>query len=226
MYASVLNFIQMSRFFPTFSCLSGGSLFVNALRRISSDFFFFLDGFFYSAIVDPEIDWMADWECQVYPPEELCNDLLSNYKLKRQHLDPILHQLQGNSGSNLPFDNIIGVYQRIKDDYEGQAVGAKDVIAGAFFDFQPVSISFLLNVLHAAFDLVVACSVVRLALSLSLVFIYFVLFCCCYCCKFFSRFFQFFMPSLMFVSQFFGVISIQTWKTSRFWPNNINFPHR
>ena len=196
MYVSVLNFIQMSRVFPTFTCLSGGSLCVNPLRRISSEFFFFLDGFFYSAIVDPEIDWMADWEYPVDPPKELCNDLLSNYKLKRPPLDPILHQLQGSGGSNLPFDNIIGVYQRIKDDYEGQAVGAKDAIAGAFFDFQPVSISFLLNVLHAAFDLVVACSVVRLALSLSLVWIYYVLFCCCYCCKFFPVFSSSLCPRL------------------------------
>ena len=155
------------------------------------------------------IQKLTEWQTEnTRLTKELCNNLLS--KLKRQHLGPILHQLQGHGGSNLSFDDIIGVYHRIKDDYEGQAVGAKDVIAGAFFDFQPVSISFLLNVLHAAFDLVVACSVVRLALSLSLVFIYFVLFCCCYCCKFFSRFFQFFMPSLMFVSQFFGVISIQT----------------
>ena len=94
--------------------------------------------------------------------KELCNNLLS--KLKRQHLGPILHQLQGHGGSNLSFDDIIGVYHRIKDDYEGQAAGAKDAIAAAFFDFQPVSNSSLLNVLHAAFDLVVACSGVRLAL--------------------------------------------------------------
>ena len=38
-----------------------------------------------------------------------------------------------------------------------------------FFDFQPVSNFSLLNVLHAAFDLVVACSGVRLALWLFLV---------------------------------------------------------
>ena len=94
--------------------------------------------------------------------KELCNNLLS--KLKRQHLGPILHQLQGHGGSNLSFDDIIGVYHRIKDDYEEEAVGAKDAIAAAFFDFQPVSYSSLLNVLHAAFDLVVACSGVRLAL--------------------------------------------------------------
>ena len=70
--------------------------------------------------------------------------------------------------------DIIGVYHRIKDDYEGQGVGAKDVIAAAFFDFQPVSISSRLNVLHAAFGVVMACSGVRLALWIFLVLFYFV----------------------------------------------------
>ena len=109
------------------------------------------------------IQKLTEWQTEnTRLTKELCNDLLT--KLKRQRLDPILRQLQGHGGSNLSFDDIIGVYHRIKDDYEGQAVGAKDVIAAAFFDFQPVSISSLLNVLHAAFDLVVACSGVRLAL--------------------------------------------------------------
>ena len=91
-------------------------------------------------------------------------------------------ELQGHGGSYLPFDDIIGVYHRIKDDYEGQAVGAKDVIAATFFDFQPVSIFSRLNVLHTAFVLVVACSGVRLALWLFLVLFYFVSYCFCYCC--------------------------------------------
>ena len=109
------------------------------------------------------IQKLTEWQTEnTRLTKELCNNLLS--KLKRQHLGPILHQLQGHGGSNLSFDDIIGVYHRIKDDYEGQAVGAKDVIAATFFDFQPVSISSRLNVLHAAFDLVVACSGVRLAL--------------------------------------------------------------
>ena len=114
------------------------------------------------------IQKLTEWQTEnTRLTKELCNDLLT--KLKRQRLDPILRQLQGHGGSNLSFDDIIGVYHRIKDDYEGQAVGAKDVIAAAFFDFQPVSISSLLNVLHAAFELVVACSGVRLTLWLFLV---------------------------------------------------------
>ena len=112
------------------------------------------------------IQKLTEWQTEnTRLTKELGNNLLS--KLKRQHLGPILHQLQGHGGSNLSFDeiiDIIGVYHRIKDDYEGQAVGAKDVIAAAFFDIQPVSNSSLLNVLHAAFDVVVACSGVRLAL--------------------------------------------------------------
>ena len=108
------------------------------------------------------IQKLTEWQTEnTRLTKERCKDLLS--KLKRQHLDPILRQLQGHGGSNLSFDDIMGVYHRIKDDYEGQAVGAKDVIAAAFFDFQPVSISSLLNVLHVECDLVVACSGVRLA---------------------------------------------------------------
>lgn len=65
-----------------------------------------------------------------------CEDLL--VQLKRKHLDPVLQQLQGTDGSKLSFDDIIGVYHLIKDDYDARAVGAKDAIAAAFFDFHPV----------------------------------------------------------------------------------------
>ena len=68
------------------------------------------------------IQKLTEWQTEnTRLTKELGYDLLS--KLKRQHLDPILRQLQGNGGSNLSFDDIIGVYHRIKDDYEGQAVG-------------------------------------------------------------------------------------------------------
>ena len=133
------------------------------------------------------IQKLTEWQTEnTRLTKELCNNLLS--KLKRQHLGPILHQLQGHGGSNLSFDDIIGVYHRIKDDYEGQAVGAKDVIAAAFFDFQPVSNSSLLNVLHAAFDLVVARSGVRLALWLFLVLFFLSHIVFCYCCISYSLF--------------------------------------
>ena len=45
-------------------------------------------------------------ECQTWNTrltKELCNNLLSKFKL--QHLGPILQQLQGHGGSNLSFDD-------------------------------------------------------------------------------------------------------------------------
>ena len=158
----------------------------------------------HSFIQQSLIQKLTEWQTEnTRLTKELCNNLLS--KLKRQHLGPILHQLQGHGGSNLSFDDIIGVYHRIKDDYEGQAVGAKDVIAAAFFDFQPVSISSLLSVLHAAFELVVACSGVRLTLWLFLVLSIFFSYCFCYRCisYFLFRFSSSLCPrSCAFVSSF------------------------
>jgi len=68
---------------------------------------------------------------------EFCNDLL--IQLKQTHLDPVLKQLQGKGGSKLSFDDIIGGYNRIKDEYHNSAIGAKDVIAAVFSEFHPVS---------------------------------------------------------------------------------------
>ena len=94
-----------------------------------------MHSFFQQSVTQKLTEWQTE---NTRLTKELCTDLLS--KLKRQHLDPILHQLQWHGGSDLFFDDIIGVCHRIKDDYDGQAVGAKDVTAAAFFDFQPVSI--------------------------------------------------------------------------------------
>jgi hypothetical protein len=68
---------------------------------------------------------------------EFCNDLL--IQLKQAHLDPVLQQLQGKGGAKLSFDDIIGGYNRIQDEYNKSAIGAKDVIAAVFFEFHPVS---------------------------------------------------------------------------------------
>ena len=68
---------------------------------------------------------------------EFCNDLL--IQLKQAHLDPVLQQLRGEGGAKLSFDDIIGRYNRIKDEYEKSAVGAKDVIAAVLYAFHPVS---------------------------------------------------------------------------------------
>ena len=53
-------------------------------------------------------------------------------------MDPVLQQLQGNAGAKLSYDDVIGGYKRIKDDYEKNAKGAKDVIAAVFFDYHEV----------------------------------------------------------------------------------------
>lgn len=68
---------------------------------------------------------------------EFCNDLL--IQLKQTHLDPVLQQLQRKEGAKLSFEDIIGRYNQIKDDYHKSAIGAKDVIAAVFFEFHPVS---------------------------------------------------------------------------------------
>ncbi|XP_022804569.1 cingulin-like protein 1 [Stylophora pistillata] len=64
-----------------------------------------------------------------------CEKLLS--ELKAKHLDPVIEQLQGRDGSKLAFDDILGVYRRIKNDYDAKAKGAEDAIAAAFADFHP-----------------------------------------------------------------------------------------
>ena len=68
---------------------------------------------------------------------ELCNDLL--IQLKQTHLDPVLQQLQRKDGAKMSFEDIIGKYNQIKEDYDKTAIGAKDVIAAVFFEFHPVS---------------------------------------------------------------------------------------
>ena len=53
--------------------------------------------------------------------------------LKKQHLDPVIQQLQRKEGAKLSFHEIIGKYNLIKDDYHKSAIGAKDEIEAVFF---------------------------------------------------------------------------------------------
>ncbi|XP_074617681.1 guanylate-binding protein 6-like isoform X1 [Acropora palmata] len=66
---------------------------------------------------------------------QACDVLLKN--LKKEHLDPVLHRLHGQGGAEVSFDDIIQGYERIKQDFEARATGAKDVCAAMFFDFHP-----------------------------------------------------------------------------------------
>ena len=89
--------------------------------------------------------------------KQFCDDLL--LQLKRKHMDPVLQQLRGSDGSKLSFDDIIGAYQLIKEDYDARAVGAKDAIAAAFFDFHPVRYcSFITNLTSRIYPFRINCS--------------------------------------------------------------------
>lgn len=79
------------------------------------------------------VSWLNDNEMQT---RQFCKDLLG--QLKRRHLDPVFQQLQGREAAKLSFDDIIGGYQRIKDDYHKSAIGAKDVIAKVFVELHAV----------------------------------------------------------------------------------------
>ena len=68
---------------------------------------------------------------------EACDALLR--QLKKQHLDPILDQLQGKEGAKVMFDDIVAGYKKIEQDYKARATRAKRVFAAVFFEFHPVN---------------------------------------------------------------------------------------
>ena len=67
---------------------------------------------------------------------QFCKDLLD--QLKIVHLDPVFQRLQGRGATEVSFDDIIGGYQRIKDEYNKSAKGAEDVIAKVFVQLHAV----------------------------------------------------------------------------------------
>jgi len=77
--------------------------------------------------------WLTENEVKT---RQFCKHLLD--KLKRLHLDPVFQQLQGRGAANVSFDDIINAYQRIKDEYNESAKGAKDVIAKVFVELHAV----------------------------------------------------------------------------------------
>ena len=51
------------------------------------------------------------------------------------------------------------MYHLIKEDYDARAVGAKDAIAAAFFDFHPVRYcSFITNFTSRIYSFIINCS--------------------------------------------------------------------
>ena len=58
--------------------------------------------------------------------------------LKKIYLDPVLEKLLGEEGGKVSFEDIIGGYQRVKDDFHQRAVGAENVIAAVFLKLYEV----------------------------------------------------------------------------------------
>ena len=83
--------------------------------------------------------WLTDNEVKT---RQFCKDLLEQLKLL--HLDPVFQQLQGRDAAKVSFDDIIGGYQRIKNDYNESAKGAKDVIANVFVELHGVRHCYIL----------------------------------------------------------------------------------
>ena len=92
--------------------------------------------------------WLTDNEVKT---RQFCKDLLS--KLKRLHLDPVFQQLLERGAAKVSFDDIIDGYQRIKDEYNESAKGAKDVIAKVFVEVHAVRHCYILaNYVFCMFD--------------------------------------------------------------------------
>ena len=70
---------------------------------------------------------------------EFCNSLLR--QLKEKHLDPVLQRLQGKEAAKISFDEVIGGYNQMQEDYKNSAIGAKDVIAAVWAEFHPVRLN-------------------------------------------------------------------------------------
>ena len=92
--------------------------------------------------------WLTENEVKT---RQFCKDLLD--QLKILHLDPVFQQLEGRVAAKVSFDDIIGGYQRIKDEYYESAIGAKDVIAKVFVELHAVRHCYIFaNCVFCTFD--------------------------------------------------------------------------
>ena len=70
---------------------------------------------------------------------KFCNNLL--IQLKEKHFDPVRRRLERNEVAKISFDEIIGGYNQILEDYHNSAKGAKDVITAVFKECYPVRLN-------------------------------------------------------------------------------------
>ncbi|XP_015752495.1 PREDICTED: guanylate-binding protein 6-like isoform X3 [Acropora digitifera] len=84
---------------------------------------------------------------------QACDALLKN--LKKEHLDSLTDRLLEQGGAEVSFDDIIQGFERIKQDFDARAKGAKDVCATMFFEFHPTLMKEIqgnLRILHRQKD--------------------------------------------------------------------------
>ena len=80
-----------------------------------------------------------------------CEILLRD--LKKNHLDPVFEKLLGEERDKISFEDIIGGYQRVKDDFHQYAEGAEDVIAAVFLELHRVRNTKV--VIHLTFNVII-----------------------------------------------------------------------
>ena len=68
--------------------------------------------------------------------QKSCEDLLS--RLEIEHLDPVLERVRGPDGAKVKYVDIMNGWSKIKNEFNSEAVGAKDVMADVFFKFNQV----------------------------------------------------------------------------------------
>ena len=68
--------------------------------------------------------------------QKSCEDLLS--RLKIEQLDPVLERVRGPDGAKVKYVDIMNGWSKIKNEFNSEAVGAKDVMADVFFKFNQV----------------------------------------------------------------------------------------
>ena len=65
----------------------------------------------------------------------------SKWQINTRCLDPILEKLHGGEGAQVSFEDIIQGYNRLEQDFKVRAIGANDVSAAVFFEFNQVKSS-------------------------------------------------------------------------------------
>lgn len=76
-----------------------------------------------------------------------CEALLS--RLRIEHLDPVIERIRGPDGAKVKYVDIVDGWRKINNEFNSEAVGAKDVMADVFFKFNQVKKTYCITMLKA-----------------------------------------------------------------------------